>query len=97
MIFRLPLTAISPRLQSLRVASISPLPSILRASSTRRSPFSPAAQVRLASTMQPSELQQYLADQPPTIVPLKIEQHFELLTDEQKRYSHFISRHVYIH
>ncbi|ATY58552.1 dipeptidyl peptidase III [Cordyceps militaris] len=42
--------------------------------------------------MQPAELQQYLADQPPLVMPLKIEQHFELLSDEQKRYSHFISR-----
>lgn len=42
--------------------------------------------------MQPKELQQYLADQPPLVMPLKIEQHFELLSDQQKRYSHFISR-----
>lgn len=42
--------------------------------------------------MQPQELQQYLADQPPAVVPLKIEQHFDILTDEQKLYCHYISK-----
>ncbi|OAA44692.1 dipeptidyl peptidase III [Beauveria brongniartii RCEF 3172] len=42
--------------------------------------------------MQPNDLQQYLADEPPLVLPLKIEQHFEILSDQQKRYSHFISR-----
>lgn len=46
--------------------------------------------------MQPNELQQYLADQPPLVMPLKIEPHFALLTDEQKRYSHFISQYAHI-
>ncbi|KAK3672474.1 hypothetical protein LTR78_007524 [Recurvomyces mirabilis] len=36
--------------------------------------------------------QQYLADDPPTIVPLAIKPHFEALDDEQKLYAHYISR-----
>lgn len=42
--------------------------------------------------MNPQELTHYLADQPPTVVRLEIEQHFEPLTDKQKRYAHFISK-----
>lgn len=44
--------------------------------------------------MQPKELEQYLADQPPAIVPLQIKKHFELLSDQQKLYSHYISKYV---
>ena len=36
--------------------------------------------------------QQYLADDPPTIVPLAIKPHFEALDDKQKLYAHYISR-----
>ncbi|KOS16634.1 putative dipeptidyl peptidase 3 [Escovopsis weberi] len=42
--------------------------------------------------MKPEELQHYLADQPPTVVRLEIEKHFEALNDKQKRYAHFISK-----
>ncbi|KAJ3488346.1 hypothetical protein NLG97_g6214 [Lecanicillium saksenae] len=42
--------------------------------------------------MQPNELQNYLADQPPLVMPLKIEPHFAKLNDEQKLYSHYISK-----
>lgn len=35
---------------------------------------------------------QYLADNPPTIVPLSIRPHFEALTREQKLYAHYLSR-----
>ena len=39
--------------------------------------------------------QQYLADDPPTIVPLKIKPHFDALKDKEKKYAHFISRAAY--
>ncbi|KAF4123373.1 hypothetical protein GMORB2_6074 [Geosmithia morbida] len=42
--------------------------------------------------MDPKELVHYLADQPPTVVRLEIEKHFEALNDQQKRYAHFISK-----
>lgn len=37
-------------------------------------------------------LKQYLADDPPTIVPLAIRPHFEALNDQEKTYAHYISR-----
>lgn len=37
---------------------------------------------------------QYLADSPPTIVPLAIRPHFQALTEEQKLYAHHISKYV---
>ncbi|QYT02480.1 Dipeptidyl peptidase 3 [Trichoderma simmonsii] len=42
--------------------------------------------------MKPEDLKHYLADQPPSVVRLEIEKHFGLLTDQQKRYAHFISK-----
>ncbi|KAF2722797.1 dipeptidyl-peptidase III [Polychaeton citri CBS 116435] len=39
-----------------------------------------------------STLKQYLADDPPTVVPLTIRPHFEALSDKEKRYAHYISR-----
>lgn len=44
--------------------------------------------------MKPEELKHYLADQPPTVVRLEIEKHFDLLSEQQKRYAHFISKYV---
>ena len=34
-------------------------------------------------------LKHYLADNPPTVVPLAIKPHFEALNTQQKLYSHF--------
>lgn len=34
---------------------------------------------------------QYLADSPPSVVPLAIKPHFEALADQEKLYSHHIS------
>ena len=39
-------------------------------------------------------LGQYLADAPPTIVPLAVKPHFEALSNEQKLYAHYVSRSV---
>ncbi|KAF2496247.1 dipeptidyl-peptidase III [Lophium mytilinum] len=41
--------------------------------------------------MDAQSLKQYLADSPPTIVPLQIKPHFEALTDKEKLYAHWIS------
>ncbi|OBU01298.2 hypothetical protein VE01_00066 [Pseudogymnoascus verrucosus] len=43
-------------------------------------------------TMDAAELANYLADSPPTVVPLEIKKHFEALTARQKRYAHYISK-----
>jgi dipeptidyl-peptidase-3 len=42
--------------------------------------------------MNAQELTHFLADQPPSVVRLEIEKHFEALNDKQKRYAHFISK-----
>ncbi|OJD38748.1 dipeptidyl peptidase iii [Diplodia corticola] len=41
--------------------------------------------------MDPGTLKHYLADSPPTVVPLAIKPHFEALNDQQKLYSHYLS------
>lgn len=38
------------------------------------------------------ELKGYLADSPPSVVRLEIAKHFDALTDQQKRYAHYISK-----
>lgn len=43
--------------------------------------------------MNAQEISSYYCDQPPSVVRLEIEKHFEALTDKQKRYAHFISRY----
>ena len=42
--------------------------------------------------MDQSTLKQYLADDPPTIVPLAIKPHFDALQPKEKKYAHYISR-----
>jgi dipeptidyl-peptidase-3 len=44
------------------------------------------------TAMDESTLKQYLADDPPTIVPLAIKPHFDALDAKQKKYAHYISR-----
>ncbi|KAK1077238.1 hypothetical protein LTR48_008848, partial [Friedmanniomyces endolithicus] len=44
------------------------------------------------NAMDDSTRKQYLADDPPTIVPLAIKQQFEALNDKEKKYAHYISR-----
>jgi dipeptidyl-peptidase-3 len=43
-------------------------------------------------TMNSQELENFLADSPPTTVNLVIKKHFEALDDQQKRYAHYISK-----
>ncbi|KAF4534336.1 Peptidase M49 dipeptidyl-peptidase III [Lasiodiplodia theobromae] len=45
--------------------------------------------------MDPEALKHYLADSPPTVVPLAIKPHFEALNDQQKLYSHYLSMSAY--
>lgn len=41
--------------------------------------------------MDPEKVKNYLADDPPTIVPLVIKPHFDALTTKQKEYAHHLS------
>lgn len=45
----------------------------------------------MTATIDSKTLTQYLADNPPTIVPLGIKPHFEALSDKEKLYAHHIS------
>lgn len=45
----------------------------------------------MAANLDPETLKQYLADSPPTIVPLTIKPHFEALSDKEKLYAHHLS------
>lgn len=44
--------------------------------------------------MDPETLKQYLADSPPSVVPLHIKPHFDALNDQEKLYAHYISMYV---
>lgn len=55
--------------------------------------FTQTTTARMHETaMDESTLKQYLADDPPTIVPLAIKPHFDALDAKQKKYAHYISR-----
>jgi hypothetical protein len=45
-------------------------------------------------TMLAEELKNFVADSPPSTVRLEIKKHFEALSEQQKRYAHYISRLV---
>lgn len=45
----------------------------------------------MAASIDSETLKQYLADDPPTVVPLAIKPHFDALTDKEKRYAHHLS------
>ncbi|KAH8731243.1 peptidase family M49-domain-containing protein [Phaeosphaeriaceae sp. PMI808] len=45
----------------------------------------------MSASIDSETLKQYLADSPPTIVPLSIKPHFDALADNEKRYAHHIS------
>lgn len=46
--------------------------------------------------MDAAELDQYLAESPPTVVRLEIEKHFTNLNEKQKRYAHYSSRACFL-
>ena len=46
-------------------------------------PIRPAAMI---------DIKRYMADGPPTVLPLTIKPHFQALTEEQKLYAHYLSR-----
>ncbi|KAF2691208.1 dipeptidyl-peptidase III [Lentithecium fluviatile CBS 122367] len=45
----------------------------------------------MATSIESETLKQYLADNPPSVVPLAIKPHFESLSDKEKLYAHHIS------
>jgi dipeptidyl-peptidase-3 len=45
----------------------------------------------MSASIDSETLKQYLADNPPTVVPLTIKPHFEKLTDQEKLYAHHLS------
>jgi hypothetical protein len=57
-------------------------------------PLNRLATIQRHLTMNAQELQNFLADSPPTTVSLVIKKHFEALDDQQKRYAHYISKYV---
>ena len=46
----------------------------------------------IENAMDETTLKQYLADDPPTVVPLAIKPHFDALSEKEKKYAHYISR-----
>lgn len=45
----------------------------------------------MSASIDSQTLKQYLADSPPSVVPLAIQPHFEALSDKEKLYAHHIS------
>jgi dipeptidyl-peptidase-3 len=45
----------------------------------------------MSTSIDAQTLKQYLADNPPSVVPLAIQPHFEALTDKEKLYAHHVS------
>ncbi|KAH7163220.1 peptidase family M49-domain-containing protein [Dactylonectria estremocensis] len=81
------------RLPSLRIAAFKPaIPTRRRVPHFPRSFRQTHQRFSTSAIMNSNELVHYLADQPPSVVRLEIEKHFEALTDKQKRYAHFISK-----
>lgn len=71
-------------------------PSLRHCRAARRtSPLTPVRTSPLQTisyNMDDHKLRNYLADAPPTVVRLEIKPHFDTLTDQEKRYAHYISR-----
>jgi hypothetical protein len=51
----------------------------------------PTTTSNMSATIESETLKQYLADSPPTIVPLTIKPHFDALSDKEKLYAHHLS------
>jgi dipeptidyl-peptidase-3 len=45
----------------------------------------------MTASIDAETLKQYLADSPPTVVPLTIKPHFSALSDTEKLYAHHLS------
>ena len=45
----------------------------------------------MSGNIEAETLKQYLADSPPSVVPLAIKPHFDALTDKEKLYAHHLS------
>jgi dipeptidyl-peptidase-3 len=45
----------------------------------------------MSASIDSDTLKQYLADSPPSVVPLTIKPHFDTLSDKEKLYSHHLS------
>jgi dipeptidyl-peptidase-3 len=45
----------------------------------------------MSASIDSETLKQYLADNPPSVVPLTIKPHFDALTIQEKLYAHHIS------
>ncbi|KAG6053989.1 hypothetical protein E4U17_004171 [Claviceps sp. LM77 group G4] len=65
---------------------------ILATPRTPQTPRTPATRSLATLSMDSVDLKHFYADQPPSVVRLEIEKHFEPLSDKQKRYAHFISK-----
>ncbi|KAK5937926.1 hypothetical protein PMZ80_010055 [Knufia obscura] len=52
----------------------------------------PSSTTAYARTSKMYDTTQYLADHPPTVVPLEIKPHFDALNQQQKQYAHHLSR-----
>lgn len=61
---------------------------------TSTSTITQNGRLRRNNTMDTQELVHFLADSPPSCVRLEIAPHFKALSDQQKRYAHYISRYV---
>jgi len=48
----------------------------------------------MPASIDAESLKQYLADNPPAVVPLAIKPHFESLSDKEKLYAHHISMYA---
>jgi hypothetical protein len=59
---------------------------------TSVSPANRLSTIQRHLKMNAQELKNFLADSPPSTVNLEIKKHFEALTDQQRRYAHYISR-----
>jgi len=69
-----------------------PLRPLQRINKTSPLTFTSQHKTMHQQAMDESTLKQYLADDPPTIVPLAIKPHFDALQPKEKKYAHYISR-----
>jgi hypothetical protein len=66
------------------------LTSKLQATAARASQTHSTA-INMTASIDSETLKHYLADSPPSVVPLAIKPHFEALSDQEKLYAHHIS------